>query len=500
MEPAVQTGGFDFSLLIGILIYLVILVVIGLAAARRMKGLDDFVLGGRRIGPLAAAISERASGESSWFLLGLPGAAYAAGFTTFWSVIGIAFGIFCSWAFLAVPLRRQTEKYGALTIPDYFEARFGDRTRSLRVLSMFIIIFFYTMYVAAQFVGGGKLLNAAFNIDPAWGLVITASIVMLYTILGGFLAVVWTDVVQGIMMAIVAFVLPILGIIKIGGPVALVDTIQSNGGDFLAMNAGQTGAAFVFGVMLGGLSWGLGYLGQPHLLTRYMAIRSAGQIRRGTLIAMVWVLIAYWGAAMVGIVGAGVFEQPLADQEQVMPLLAKYLLPGWIAGLMMAGAIAAMMSTADSQLIVVTSSIVEDVYVRLLRFRSSPRRLVAMSRMATIAVSAVALLLAYRNQDLIFDLVSYAWSGLGASFGPPLLLSLRWKKTTAAGVFAGMVAGTVSNIVWKNTPELNAALDLKLASFLISLVFTILFSYLTHKPDTTKTARRPAGGNTGGND
>jgi sodium/proline symporter len=330
--------------------------------------------------------------------------------------------------------------------------------------------------------------------------VITASIVMLYTILGGFLAVVWTDVVQGIMMAIVAFVLPILGIIKIGGPVALVDTIQSNGADFLAMNAGQTGAAFVFGVMLGGLSWGLGYLGQPHLLTRYMAIRSAGQIRRGTLIAMVWVLIAYWGAAMVGIVGAGVFEQPLADQEQVMPLLAKYLLPGWIAGLMMAGAIAAMMSTADSQLIVVTSSVVEDVYVRLLRFRSSPRRLVAMSRMATIAVSAVALLLAYRNQDLIFDLVSYAWSGLGASFGPPLLLSLRWKKTTAAGVFAGMVAGTVSNIVWKNTPELNATLDLKLASFLISLVFTILFSYLTHKPEATKTARRPAGGNTGGKD
>jgi sodium/proline symporter len=481
MESA-SSHGIDYSLLVGILIYLVILIVIGASAARRMKRLDDFVLGGRRIGPLAAAISERASGESSWFLLGLPGAAYAAGFTTFWSVIGIAFGIFCSWVFLAVPLRRQTEKYGALTIPDYFEARFGDNTRVLRVISMLIIIFFYTSYVAAQFVGGGKLLNAAFNIDPKWGLAITALIVMLYTILGGFLAVVWTDVVQGIMMAIVAFILPILGIIKLGGPVGLLDKLQPMGGDFLAMNAGQTGTAFVFGVMLGSLAWGLGYLGQPHLLTRYMAIKSPLDIKRGTLIAMIWVLIAYWGAAMVGIVGAGTFEQGLADQEQVMPLLARHLLPGWIAGLMLAGAIAAMMSTADSQLIVVTSSIVEDVYVKLLQAKSSPKRLVLLSRLATILVSAVALVLAFKNQDLIFDLVSYAWSGLGASFGPPLLLSLRWKKTTAAGAIAGMLAGTVSNIIWKNTPILNDALDLKLSSFVISLAITVLVSYLTYKP------------------
>jgi sodium/proline symporter len=485
MDTGTQ-GGFDYSLLVGILIYLVVLIVIGIAAARRMKKLDDFVLGGRTIGPLAAAISERASGESSWFLLGLPGAAYAAGFTSFWSVIGIAFGIFASWVFIAEPLRRQTEKYGALTIPDYFEARFGDRSHTLRVISMLIIIFFYTLYVAAQFVGGGKLLNAAFDLDPAWGLVITAAIVMLYTILGGFLAVVWTDVVQGIMMAVVAFILPILGIIKLGGPFELIEKLRPMGGDFLAMNAGHTGAAFVFGVMLGSLAWGLGYLGQPHLLTRYMAIRLPGQIRSGTMIAMIWVLIAYWGAAMVGIVGAGVLEGGIADQEQVMPLLARYLLPGWIAGLMLAGAIAAMMSTADSQLIVVTSSIVEDVYVKLLKAKSSPATLVLLSRLATVLVAAVALVLAFRNEDLIFDLVSYAWSGLGASFGPPLLLSLRWKKTTAAGAVAGMLSGTISNIVWKNTPALYDALDLKLASFLIALVVTVTVSYLTFKPDRAR--------------
>ncbi len=474
--------GTDWSLLIGILAYLAIILVIGIVAARRMKGLDDFVLGGRTIGPLAAAISERASGESSWFLLGLPGAAYAAGFTEFWSVIGIAFGIFFSWTFLAGPLRRATGRFGALTIPDYFEARFGRGGRTLRVVSMGIILFFYTLYVAAQFIGGGKLLNAAFGLDASMGLLITAAVVMLYTLLGGFLAVVWTDVVQGIMMAFVALILPVVGVIELGGPAAVLERLQdaaAPGGFSLAMDAGKTGAAFVFGVMLGGLSWGLGYLGQPHLLTRYMAIRDPARIRQGSVIAMVWVLVAYWGAAFIGIVGTAYFGGSLADQEQVMPLLARSLLPGWIAGIMIAGAIAAMMSTADSQLIIVTSSVVEDLYVRILGARKSARELVAISRAATVAVSVAALILAYRSTDLIFTLVSYAWSGLGASFGPPLLLSLRWKRCSSAGALAGMLSGAISNVVWKNVDALGALLDIKLATFLIALAVTWGVSLLT---------------------
>jgi len=264
-----------------------------------MKKLDDFLLAGRSLGPLSAAISERASGESAWFLLGLPGAAYAVGFTEFWSVIGIAFGILTSWALIAMPLRRQTEKLGALTIPDYFAMRFADAPaplkRTLRILSMLIIIFFYTGYVAAQFVGGGKILNATFGIDPMWGIIIGAVVVMLYTMLGGFLAVVWTDVVQGLMMMCVAFILPIVGIIKLGGPAATIDIIGGMNPDLLTMNAGKTGGAFVFGVMLGSLSWGFGYLGQPHLLSRYMALKNASDAKQGTLIAMIWTLISYWG-------------------------------------------------------------------------------------------------------------------------------------------------------------------------------------------------------------
>lgn len=475
--------GIDWSLTIGFGLYLVVLLICGITASTLMKKLDDFLLAGRRLGPLSAAISERASGESAWFLLGLPGAAYALGYTQFWSVIGIGFGIFTSWVLLATPLRRRTAELGALTIPDYFEMQFADsppvlRT-TIRVLSMMIILFFYTGYVAAQFVGGGKILNAAFGMDPMWGVVLGALIVMLYTMLGGFLAVVWTDVVQGIMMACVAVILPVVGIIKLGGPAGFVESLSPTGNAFLSMNAGQTGGAFIFGVMFGGLSWGLGYFGQPHLLSRYMAFKKPSDIRRGTLVAMTWVLVAYWGAPMIGIVAVGILGPGLADPEMVMPLLARELMPGWLAGLMIAGAVAAMMSTADSQLIVVTSSLIEDVYVKLFRPRTSPRRLVLLSRLATIGASAVALVLAFTTSELIFDMVAYAWSGLGSSFGPPLILSLRWRRTTAYGALAGMLSGTVSNIVWNNVAVLNDAVDLKLATFLISLVFTVMVSLLT---------------------
>ena len=282
----------DWSLLFGIITYLIVLLICGITASRMMKGLDDFLLAGRRLGPLSAAISERASGESAWFLLGLPGAAYALGFTEFWSVIGIAFGIFASWTLLAMPLRRETEKLGALTLPDYFEMRFKDKSRALRMLSMMIIIFFYTTYVAAQFVASGKILHATFGLDPVVGILIGTFIVMLYTMLGGFVAVVWTDVLQGLMMAAVAVVLPIVGLIKLGGPHELAAKVAPLGDDFLRMDGGKTGSAFIFGVMLGSMSWGFGYLGQPHLLSRYMAIRKPREIQHGMLIAMVWVLIA----------------------------------------------------------------------------------------------------------------------------------------------------------------------------------------------------------------
>jgi len=469
----------DPAILAGLLLYLLVMLGVGIAAYRYMHTLDDFVLGGRRLGPWVSAISERASGESAWFLLGLPGAAYGFGFTQYWSVIGIAAGILASWTFIAMPLRRATARMGALTIPDYFELRFGDRTRILRLISMIVILVFYTAYVAAQMNGAGKILHATFGLDPFWGIVIGAAVVVFYTLMGGFLAVAWTDVIQGMLMTAVAVALPLVGLYELGGPGALVAKLAARGPGYLSMSGGKVGYAFLFGVVVGGLSWGFGYLGQPHLLSRYMAIRRTSELRAGGSIAMGWTLLSYWGAPMIGIVGLAWFGPDLADPEQVMPLLAKALVPGWIAGLMIAGATAAMMSTADSQLLVVTSTVVEDIYVRLFRPATSPGRLVLLSRITTVLIAGVAFwlaVMALHGSTLIDTMVAYAWSGLGASFGPALLLSLWWRRTTWAGALAGMLGGMTAAIIWNNVAALNDWLDIKAAAVLISAVLVVTVS------------------------
>jgi sodium/proline symporter len=463
------------------------MIVVGLVTYRYMNTLDDYVLAGRRLGPWVAAISERASGESAWFLLGLPGAAYALGFTEYWSVIGIACGILASWTFIAMPLRRETARLGALTLPDYFELRFGDKSRLLRIVSMVVILFFYTLYVAAQLHGAGKILNATFEVPQFWGIVIGAAVVVFYTLMGGFLAVAWTDLIQGLLMTAVAVLLPLVGLAAVGGPSALIDKLAVRGPDFLTLSGGEVGAAFFFGVIVGGMSWGLGYMGQPHLLTRYMAIRRTSELRQGGLIAMGWTLVSYWGAPLIGIIGVAVLGADLADKEQVMPLLALALMPGWIAGLMIAGATAAMMSTADSQLLVATSTLIEDIYVRLLRPKTPAERLVLLSRIATIFIAAIAFLLALmalRDDTLLYGTVVYAWTGLGASFGPPLLLSLWWRRTSRWGVLAGMVSGMVATVIWQNSETLGNILDIKAAAVLISAAVVIAVSLLRPMPSS----------------
>ncbi|MEM7248086.1 MAG: sodium/proline symporter, partial [Acidobacteriota bacterium] len=470
---------------VGLGIYLVVMIAVGVWASRFMGSLDDFALGGRRLGPWVTAISERASGESAWFLLGLPGAAYAIGFTEFWAVIGIAAGVLASWTLIAYPLRRATERMGALTLSEYFEKRFNDSAHLLRGASSAVILVFYTAYVAAQFVGAGKLFEGTFGLEPLWGILIGAIIVVVYTLAGGFLAVAWTDLIQGLLMAFACVVLPVLGIMALGGPGALIENLAARDPNLLTMTGGKTGQAFVFGVMVGSLSWGFGYLGMPHLLTRYMAIRKASEIRKGAGIAMSWVLIAYWGAMGIGLVGAALLGDDLADKEQVMPVLATTLLPGWLAGLIIAGAIAAMMSTADSQLLVAASCLVRDVWGALVKkgadIASSTQFLA--SRIATIGVAAVALGLALRANasggSLIYDLVSFAWSGISSSFGPPLLLALYWKGTTRNGAFAGMMTGLLTTILWKVLPGkfegLSSAaeiLDVKFLSFVLAFVAT----------------------------
>jgi len=461
--------------LIGFLLYLLTILIVGVITVRFTHTLADYVIAGRRLGVWVVAFSERASGESAWLLIGLPGLAWASGFSALWPAVGCTFGILFSWVFIARRLRVSTEEYSAITLPDYFEARFGDDSHMLRVVSTLVIVFFFTMYVAAQFLGAGKVLNATFGISHLWGMVIGAVIILFYTILGGFYAVAWTDLFQGILMVGTLVCLPILALVEIGGFGALADKLTAINPALVTITEGKSGWE-MWSVILGGLAIGLGYMGQPHLVTRFMAIRNPQDLRKGSFIAVIWAILAFWGAVLVGIMALALFGTGLEDQEQVMPLMTNALFPAWIAGILISGAIAAMMSTADSQLLVSTSAISEDIYHQMIDRNASQGLLVTISRVATFVVAVVAFALALSAEDTVYKFVLYAWAGLGASFGPALLLSLWWKGVSRWGVLAGMISGTLTVVLWKSVFNLSDYLYELIPGFFIALAFIVIVS------------------------
>jgi len=470
-------------ILIGFLTYLVLLMIKGSLTFRFNKTIADFVLAGRRLGPWLVSFSERASGESAWLLIGLPGLALASGFNAIWPAIGCVAGILFSWTFISRRLRIQTEKHGALTLPDLFANRFSDNTHLLRIVSTMIIIFFFTIYVSAQFLAAGKVLNTIFGISQFQGMMIGAFIIVIYTIMGGFFAVAWTDLLQGTIMVFTLVLLPIVGFIELGGVGRLSEALHNVDPSLLMVGGGKEGFPMVASI-LGGLGIGLGYMGQPHLVTRFMAIRDPRKLRQGTLIAICWALLAFWGAVFVGIIGLGLFGNIFADQEQIMPYMTKALVPAGLAGVLISGAIAAMMSTADSQLLVSTSAVSRDIYNQMMKKDAPERRLVLISRVATLIIGAIAFLLALSAQSLVYWLVLYAWAGLGASFGPALLTTLWWKKVTKQGVLAGMIVGTITVLIWYNVPVLKNSLYELIPSFFLSLFSIIIVSLLTQKSNS----------------
>ena len=474
-------------ILIGFIAYLIILFVKGILTYRYNRTLPDYILASRRIGPWLASFSERASGESAWLLVGLPGLALATGFNAIWPAIGCVFGIFFSWTFIAKRLRMETEKYNAITIPDFLESRYGDDSHTLRITATIIIVFFFTIYVAAQFLGAGKVLNITFGISKLHGMLIGAGIILFYTIMGGFFAVVWTDFFQGALMVFTLVMLPIVGAIELGGIKNLALEVSKTDPNLLFVGGGLTGWPMILSV-LGGLGIGLGYMGQPHLITRFMAIKNPKQLRQGSLIAVSWAILAFWGAVLLGIFGLAIFGDMFADQEMIMPYMAKHLLPAGLAGILICGAIAAMMSTADSQLLVATSAISEDVYHKLYKKDAPQKTLVTLSRIATLIVGVIAFMLALTAESLVYWLVLYAWAGLGSSFGPALFLTLWWKKVTKQGIFAGMVGGTLTVLVWYNVPALKNLLYELIPGFVVSFVLIVGVSLLTPKNDRRKRA------------
>ncbi len=471
---------------LGFIGYLAIVMTVGLITARSNRSGSDFFLAGRRLPGWVIALSERASGESAWLLIGLPGLFFAEGFGAVWTAIGCALGIMFSWTFIAPRLREATGSYGSLTIPDYLEKRFGDDSHRLRALAAGVVIVFYTLYVSAQIVAAGKVLSTAFGMSAVTGMLLGTGIIVLYTLMGGFLAVAITDVVQGLLMVFALVLLPILGIAQFGGWDGLGAAIATSDASLLQVSAGKSGHALWVGLVIGSLGIGLGYMGQPHLVTRFMAARSRADLASGRRLAAVWTVLSFWGAILVGAVGYALIVtgglpgveslEALDDRERIMPLVAQALLNPWLAGLLISAAIAAMMSTADSQLLVATSAVAEDVFHKLLGRNLSEGALVRVSRITTLILGLIAFALALFAKDFVFNLVLYAWAGLGAVFGPVLLLALWWKGCTRTGAFSGMITGLVTILIWTRVPALKAAVYELVPAFLLAFLVTWLVS------------------------
>ena len=477
--------------MIGIIfiLYLAFLLGVGVWTFKFNKTQEDYLLAGRKLGPWVTAFSERASGESAWLLLALPGAAITIGLSESWAVIGIILGIIASWFLIAERLREETEKYDALTIPEYLHRKFNDSSNIIRLFSSVIIAFFFLFYVSAQFHASGKVLNSLFDLDPITGISIGAAIIIIYTLMGGFYAVAWTDLLQGILMIGTLVILPIAGYIElsesgmtISDSLAAANSVfKNNNGSFFG---GKDGFAALI-TALGGLSWGLGYLGQPHLVIRYMAIRSSKDVKVARKIAIAWALPGITGAFLVGLVALVYFGPEYfltVDPEQSMPILAKSLLHPFLAGLFISGAVAAMMSTADSQLLVSTSAVTEDFYHQYLGKDLSQEVLVKLSRIMIVVLGLAAYGIAIFSEiqgKKIFGVVSYAWSGLGSAFGPALVMALWWKKTTRKGIIAGLLVGFLTTIIWANIPALKALVTERLSSFIFAFLAVYIVSLQT---------------------
>ncbi len=472
----------NFALL-GFIVYLVVILVVGFITYHINRSHKDFFIAGRKLNPWVVALSERASGESAWLLLGLPGAAFAAGLLEFWTAFGCVSGIIFYWFIIARPLREETERLGAITLPTFLAAGFHRGGATIRVLATFIIIFFFIFYLSAQFNGAGKILNVTFGIDQTTGMIIGAVVIIFYTMMGGFFAVAWTDMVQGIMMIGTLVILPLVGFIEImetgGGTKPLAGLVTQEGYPLLSITGGRTGWAAA-ALIISGLSWALGYMGQPHLLTRFMAIRKAANIRISRRIAIAWAIPAFTGAVLIGMIGAGMYGQGMFnDIEKVMPQLANELLPAWLAGIFVSGAIAAMMSTADSQLLVISSSIIEDLFHQTLGRDVGEASLLKGSRIITIVVGLIGFTIALTSDKLIFAMVSYAWAGLGSSFGPLVLLMLTWKKVTWQGAIAGLITGFTTTVIWSEIVVLDSVISVRFASWVFALLAVWLISIRT---------------------
>ena len=491
---------FNTGVIQGVIFFLYIAIMIGIGFLfyAKSNSHSEYILGGRGMNVWVTALSAQASDMSGWLLLGLPGLAYASTLGTteaIWTAIGLALGTYINWLIVAKPLRKYTQvANNSLTIPEFLQNRFQDKSGLLRIIPAVFILIFFLIYTASGFVSGAKLFNLVFGIDYTVALIISIIIIVTYTFLGGFKAVCWTDLVQGIMMFCAVIIVAAVMYTSLNN----VETFDVADLPKIMMFPDGSAESYTWMGIIGAVAWGLGYFGQPHILVRFMAIKSPKEVRPARIIAMVWVLVSLAAAVLVGYLGRPYFDilhQPLAAgaEETIFMVSVTKIFPIVIASILLSAILAAIMSTADSQLLVAASAVSGDFYKEFINKNATDKQLVWISRLTVVGIALLAGIFAANPNSSVFEIVSHAWAGFGAAFGPIILCALFWKRTNAKGAIAGIISGGVVALVWaymSNIAGLFGVTELPkifslyeiVPGFIVSLAFIFAVSLATEKP------------------
>lgn len=492
--------------LIAFILYLGFMIYIGLRNASKNNSSADFFLGGRKVGPWVTALSAEASDSSAWLLMGLPGLCYLGGVKeTFWTALGLILGTYLNWLFVAKPLRKCSISFGdSITIPEFFSNRFKDKSHLIAILSVIFIVFFFTIYTASGFVACAKLFNSVFGLSYHAGLAIGLVVILCYTITGGYTAVCTTDFIQGTLIFVSFVISAAIAIFALGGPSEAYNAVQSFDGQALAGKFGEAmksafGANSTYKGMaiVSALAWGLGYFGMPHIIVRFMGIRSNAEVKTARRVGTVWMVISYVGTFLIGTLGTAYLMNHgiilnggeaisgfvSGDAETVFSAVMQNMYPAFIAGIFLCAILAASMSTADSQLLAASSAIGQDIYKGLIKKNAEEKDVLNVSRFSVFIIALIALLLSLNPNSSIFGLVSYAWAGFGATFGPLVLLALYWKGTTAKGAIAGLITGGITVVTWHQLHGGIFDLYEIVPGFAVCLLFTVVVSLLDKNKD-----------------
>lgn len=469
--------------------YLLFMIGIGMYFYGKNRTTDEYFLGGRRLGSWVVSMSAQASDMSGWLLMGLPGAAYLSGISAGWIAIGLAVGTYLNWLFVAKRLRQYTKVADdAITLPQFFKNRFRDRSGMISVVAAVFILVFFLFYTASGFVSCAKLFSSVFGINYYVALVIGAVVVISYTFAGGFFAVCWTDFFQGMLMFFCVLAVPTIAIQSMGGFTPFLDKVEAFNPNFLSMFVdGATNQPYTLMGIISLVAWGLGYFGQPHILIRFMGIESPAAIKKSRRIATVWVLISLTAAVLIGVSGRMYLGDILLEggaQETVYITMVSNIFHVFIGGIFLSAILAAIMSTADSQLLVTASAITEDFYHNKIRPKASPSELMWVSRICVISVALIAVFIATDQDSTVLGLVSYAWAGFGSAFGPLVLCSLFWKRTNKYGAYAGIIVGGLTSIIWAQLSGGIFDLYEIVPGFFFGLIAIVVVSLLTPAPES----------------